>query len=284
MNAEPPAVARGAGTRRLLAATLAGAALVACAPSFAACPAHPVVAPDSLRLSGESLLIVTHPTSTHDARYSSKRGVDDAVEFAKAQSMPVVYLQDDTADTRYFPDDCEPTAWVRSQDGEIRFKLPASRVYLAGGHLELCLAITAQEVLDQWGRKTPRDRTLTYLMDAIYSNGRHVEPGDAYYGDFQRFLGIVTHGRPGGETWPKLNLLETMGVIVKAEDEIAYLHKALPNWQRSMPPVYRVELQLNDAPKRVLRAGTGPNPPALLFRFVDSALHLLESPFTDGKP
>ena len=141
MNAEPPAVARGAGTRKLLAAMLAGAALVACAPSFAACPAHPVVAPDSLRLSGESLLIVTHPTSTHDARYSSKRGVDDAVEFAKAQSMPVVYLQDDTADTRYFPDDCEPTAWVRSQDGEIRFKLPASRVYLAGGHLELCLAI-----------------------------------------------------------------------------------------------------------------------------------------------
>ncbi|MFO1284398.1 MAG: hypothetical protein U1F51_18410 [Burkholderiales bacterium] len=265
-------------------AAIAAAILLAAGGAGASCAPHAVQAPEGVRLAGESLLIVTHPTSTHDARYSSKHGVDDAVEFAKAQKIPVVYLQDDTSDTHYFPDDCEPTHWIRSQDGEVRFKFSASNVLLAGGHLELCLAVTAHEVLDRWAKKPVRDRTMTYLMDAIYSNGKMVEPGDPYYGDFHRFLGIVTYGRPGGETWPKLNLLETMGVIVKDEDEYAYLRKVMPNWQRAVPPVYRVELQLNDGAKRLLRPGTGTRPPTMLFRFVDSASHLVESPFTDRTP
>lgn len=278
MNAEPPAVARGAGTRRLLAAALAGAALAACVPSFAACPAHPVVAPESLRLSGESLLIVTHPTSTHDARYSSKHGVDDAVEFAKAQKIPVVYLQDDTADTHYFPDDCEPTAWVRSQDGEIRFKLPATRVYLAGGHLELCLAITAQEVLDRWGRKPPRDRTLTYLMDAIYSNGKWVEAADPWADDLARFMGIVTYGRPGGETWPKLTLLETIGVIGRLNREREYLRRVLPHWERTFGEDVRIKLKVHGTTREVLREGRGDRAATVAFAFVESAGDLEESP------
>ena len=85
-----------------------------------------------------------------------------------------------------------------------------------------------------------------------------VEPGDPFYDDFQRFMGIVTYGRAAGEHWPKLNLLETMGVIISESHELEYLKKILPPYARSLPD-YRVELQLNDSVVKVLqtaRAGT----------------------------
>jgi hypothetical protein len=116
-------------------------------------------------------------------------------------------------------------------------------------------------------------------MDAIYSNGKLVEPGAPFYDDFQRFMGVVTYGRPGGEHWPKLNLLETMGVIVREDHEMEFLKQALPRWDTTFPASYRVELQLNDSVKKVLRPATGWHPPTLLFHFVDSALN-----FTQPRP
>jgi hypothetical protein len=111
-------------------------------------------------------------------------------------------------------------------------------------------------------------------MDAIYSNGKLIDPADPFYSDFQRFMGIVAYGRPGGEHWPKLNLLESMGVIVREEHQLEYLKQALPRWDTTFPPTYRVELQLNDSVKKVLRPAEGWTPPTVLFRFVDSALNL----------
>ena len=120
----------------------------------------------------------------------------------------------------------------------------------------------------------PRNRQITYFMDAIYSNGKLVDPGDAFYADFQRFMGVVTYGRPGGEHWPKLTLLETMGVIIREEHELDYLKQTLPRWDRTFPENYRIELQLNDSVKKVLRTADGWQPPTVLFRFLDSALSL----------
>ncbi len=222
-------------------------------------------------------MIVTHATSTHDARYTAKRGVDEALRYAKEQRIPVIYLQDDTPPQFYYMDDCSPDYWVYSQGGEISFDVPPSQLYIVGGHLEMCLSATLHDVLYQWAKKhPPRNLTVTYFMDAIYSNGKLVEPGAPFYEDFQRFMGIVTYGRPGGEHWPKLNLLETMGVIVREEHELEYLRQALPRWDRTFPANWRVELQLNDSVKKVLRPASGWNPPTLLFRFVDSALSFTE--------
>jgi hypothetical protein len=239
----------------------------------AACPPHAFVESAQVRLKGDAVMIVTHATATHDARYAAKRGVDEAVRYAKQQRIPVIYLQDDTPPQFYYMDDCAPDYWVFSQGGEIGFEVPPSHLYIVGGHLEMCMSATLHDVLLQWARKyPPRNLTVTYLMDAIYSNGKLVEPNAPFYADFQRFMGIVTYGRPGGEHWPKLNLLETMGVIVREEHELEYLRQALPRWDRTFPPSWRVELQLNDSVKKVLRAAPGWNPPTLLFRFVDSAL------------
>ena len=244
---------------------------------WAACADHPFADPTQIRLRGDAVMIVTHGTSTHDARFSAKRGIDEAVRFAREKRMPVVYLQDDSPLQYYYMEDCAPDHWVASQGGEVTFDVPARHLYIVGGHLELCLSQTLHDVLYQWARKyPPRNLTVTYFMDAIYSNGKLVEPSAPFYEDFQRFMGIVTYGRPGGEHWPKLNLLETMGVIIREEHELEYLRQALPRWDTTFPANWRVELQLNNSVKKVLRAAPGWNPPTLLFRFVDSALNLTQ--------
>ena len=173
-------------------------------------------------------------------------------------------------------DDCKPDHWVASEDGEVRFDIRASQVYVAGGHLELCLARTLHDILFLWARQPRRSLTITYLMDAVYSNGKSIDVDAPYFPDFARFMGIVTYGRPGGEQWPKLTLLETMGIIRKEAHEIEYLKSILPHYARTMPAEYRVELQVNDAAPKVLRASTVSAAPTLRFHFVDSAAVLSE--------
>lgn len=243
--------------------------------ALAVCPPHRLAKAAEVRLTGPDLMIVTHATSTHDARFSAKRGVDEAVRFAKSRDIPVIYLEDDTPGKFYYLEDCEPDYWVFSQGGEISLDLAAVRhLYIVGGHLELCLSTTLHDVIYQWAKQAPHNLTITYFMDAIYSNGKLIDPTDPFYNDFQRFMGIVAYGRPGGEHWPKLNLLESMGVILREEHQLEYLKQALPRWDTTFPPAYRIELQLNDSVKKVLRAADGWNPPTVLFRFVDSALNL----------
>jgi hypothetical protein len=91
-------------------------------------------------------------------------------------------------------------------------------------------------------------------------------------------MNVVTYGRPGGEHWPKLSVLESMGIIVREDHELEYLKQSLPRWDRTMPADYRVALQLNDSVKKVLRPAPGWKPPTLLFHFVDSALTLATLP------
>ncbi|MCP5268635.1 MAG: hypothetical protein H6943_06310 [Zoogloeaceae bacterium] len=238
----------------------------------AACPPGKLTPPEQLHLAGNSALIVTHATSFHDARFSTKRGVDEAVRFAKENRIPVIYLQDDSPGEFYFAEDCAPDYRVFSEGGELKFELAASHLYVIGGHLEMCMSHTLEDALYSWAKQPKRDLTITFFMDAIYSNGKSVEPSDPFYEDFKRFMGIVTYGRPGGEHWPKLSLLETMGLIISEQHELDYLKKVLPNYARTMPEGYRVELQLNDSVAKVLQPAAGWKPPVLRFHFVDTAI------------
>lgn len=219
-------------------------------------------------------MIVVHASSTYDARFSTKRGVDEAVRFAKSKKIPVIYLQDDTPEQFYFMDDCAPDYWVFSEGGEIRFDVPPSHVYIAGGHLELCVSASLNAILHQWAQKSARKIQVTYLMDAIYSNGKVIDPSDPFYRDFTKFLDIVTYGRPGGEHWPKLSLLETMGIIAREDHELEYIKQILPRWDRTFPKTYRIEVKLNDSVTKVLQSAPGWKPPTLLFHLVDSAINL----------
>jgi len=243
-------------------------------PVAAACPKPELTDPARVRLTGDSVLIVTHATSAHDARLATKRGVDEAIQFAKSRRIPVVYLKDDSGDEYYFMEDCRPDHWVLSAAGDIPFDLLPPHVYVAGGHLEFCLSATVNDVIRIWSRQPKRNLTVTYLMDAIYSNGNSVEETDPYYADFQKFMGIVSYRRPGGDHWPKLTLLETMGVIQNETHEFQYLTKILPHYARVLPSDYRVELKFNGSVAKVLRPARGWNPPTLRFNFVDSAINL----------
>lgn len=248
------------------------------APAMAGCGPHPLTADRDVRPRTSALLIVTHATSFHDARLASKRGTDEAVRFARNKGIPVVYLQDDSPEDLYFMNDCAPDYWVASQGGEIGFPVTADEVYVAGGHLELCLSGTVHDIIYSWAQQRRRKVTLTYFMDAIYSNGKSVEPTDTFYKDFATFMRVVTYGRPAGEHWPKLTLLETMGAINSDGEERQYLERVLPHWQRTFPDTYRVELQVNDSVVKVLRAAPGWNPPTVRFRFVDSAATIERAP------
>ena len=121
---------------------------------------------------------------------------------------------------------------------------------------------------------TVRDLTITFVMDAIYSNGKSFEETDRYYNDFLKFMSIVTHGRPQGEHWPKLTLLEIMGIIIKEEHELDYLKKLLPRYDRTMPADFRVQITLNDSMPKILQPGRGFRPPTLRFEFVDSTVDM----------
>lgn len=275
----PDAASRNLQYREVKIQTVFLVVLVLCVrAAWAVCPPHALSPPAAVELDADAVLIVVHATATHDARYATKRGVDEAVRFAKDKRIPIIYLQDDTPEGFYFMADCTPDHWVFSQGGEIRFAVPPAHVYIAGGHLELCMSAALHDILLQWANNSPRDLTVTYLMDAIYSNGKLIDDAAPYYGDFVKFMDIVTHGRPGGEHWPKLTLLETMGIIVSEDHELEYIRQILPRWDTTFPDVYRVAVQMNDSVKKVLRPASGWHPPTLLFHFVDSALNLA-SPF-----
>lgn len=245
----------------------------------ASCANHPFTPPARIALKGDSVLIVTHASAFFDARYASKRGIDEAVEFAKARGIPVVYLHDDGPNQLYFMEDCQPDYWVYSEGGELSFDVRPSHVYIVGGHLEKCLSTTVHDILYSWAKQPGRDLTLTYLMDGIYSNGKLIDESDPYYPAFDKFMSIVAYGRPGGEHWPKLNMLETMGIIKHQAHELEYLKKVLPHYERTLPEDYRVELQVNDSTAKVLRASSQWLSPTLRFHFVDSALNLAEVRF-----
>ncbi|MCK9389246.1 MAG: hypothetical protein M0Q22_12765 [Sulfuritalea sp.] len=93
-------------------------------------------------------MIVVHQSSTYDARFATKRGVDEAVRFAKSKKIPVIYLQDETPDEYYFMEDCHPDHWVLSHGGEISFEVLPSHLYIVGGHLELCMSTAFERVFD----------------------------------------------------------------------------------------------------------------------------------------
>lgn len=242
------------------------------------CQPHEFNYPTTLRIDDPAVLVITHASSGFDARLASKRGVDEAVAYARSKRMPVVYLEDDEHPERYFADDCKPDYRVYSEGGELPLDIHSADVYVAGGHLELCLSQTLHDILLAWARHPlPRQR-MTFLMDGIYSNGKLIQDSDPYHDAFWRFINVATYGRPGGETWPKLTLLETLGVIIKPDLQHDYLQRALPHYERTLPAAYRVELQVNDEPPQILRRGEGRNPPVFQFRFVDSALELEDGP------
>lgn len=239
--------------------------------AVAGCTEPKFTDPSTLQIRAKEVLVVTHASNVFDPRYATKYGLDNLVRFAKEKKIPVVYLADDSPIQTYFAEDCSPDHWVKSIDGDINFLVDVEHIYLAGGHVELCLSRSIHDLLFQAAQRGRRNLTVTYVMDAIYSNGKTVDEADPFYKDFTSFLSVVTYGRPGGERWPKLTLLEATGVIKRLDWDYMYLKELLPRWDRTFGEDYRVELQMDEFETRVLRPGIGFGAPTIKFHFVDSA-------------
>ena len=140
-------------------------------------------------------------------------------------------------------------------------------------------ANTLNQLLDKWSKEPIGDRTVEVLMDGVYSNGRSVDESTPYFSDMMRYMRIRSYGRPTGEHWGKITMLETMGVIIKEAQQYRYLESILPQWRRSLPAGHRVELRLNDSSPYVLQQGNGARSPVLRFQFVDSAVTLIAKEF-----
>lgn len=247
-------------------------ALLLPVPAFAApCGSHSFTAPEKVQLAGPAALIVTHPSTLWDGRFSSKVGMDAAVAFAKKNGLPVVYLEGEEEKQTYFFSDCDPTYWVSSFGGEFEFPIETNHIYSVGGHWELCQRNTQEGLMQAWAHKRGVDLRFTQVMDGLYSYGGYVRDFDPYYASFRRFLEIVTYRKPGRDTWPhpKLNLLEMMGVIQDGAQQIDYLVRGLPSFS-ALGEEYEVQLFLNGEFVQVVRNSTGPRKSVLRFEFVDS--------------
>jgi hypothetical protein len=132
-----------------------------------------------------------------------------------------------------------------------------------------------QDILASWSRHPAMRLKLTFLMDGIYSDGSAIRKSDPFYEPARRFMDIVAYGRGGPAPWSKLTLLETLGIIGSDERRYEYLQRILPAFEQTLSSAYRIELQLNEGPVRVLRRGAAGSTMALQFRFVDSAADLM---------
>jgi hypothetical protein len=74
-----------------------------------------------------------------------------------------------------------------------------------------------------------------------------------------------------------MDLLETTGLIVNPGRQHEYLQRTLPFYRKLLPADYRVEVELNGTPARVLQAGRGVRPSVLRFQFIDTALAMTAS-------
>jgi hypothetical protein len=238
------------------------------------CPPRPFSYPSDLLLDNPAVVIVTHASANYDPRYATKRGVDEAVSLARSKDMPVLYLENEETSESYFADDCSPDYRIFSEDGELPLDIRSTDIYVVGGHIELCLARTLQDVMASWSRHPERALRITFLMDGIYSNGKSLREKDPYYAAAHRFMGIVSHGRTERETWSKLTLLEALGIIEVSERRYEFLQRLVPQYEHVLSASYRVELQLNNEPPRVLRRGNPASGMRLQLRFVDSAENL----------
>lgn len=242
--------------------------------ALAACHDPQYTDPSKVILNSDAVLIVTHASATYDTRLSSKRGVDEAVSFARKKGIPVIYLQDKTPEDKYFTADCSPEYRVFSQRGELPFEVKASNVYVVGGHLEQCLNQTIEGVISSWARQRVRNLTLTFLMDGIYSTGELVEESDPYYKDFNQLKRTIAYRRTDADPMPKFTLLETLGVIDQEDNEIDFLTRALPNNGEVLTSAYQVELSLNNSLVKQIQSDQGKPTARIRFNFVDSAARL----------
>lgn len=247
----------------LMMAALSGMAV-------ASCPEQPFSRPVDKGLITPSALLVTHASRVFDPLYASKRGIDRATRIGKSNHIPVIFLQNDDVPESYFADDCHPDLRLHSEYGELGMVIDASEIFLAGGHLEQCLNTTIRDILTAWTLHPKHDLALSYLMDAIYSNGDLVQEGDPYKKNFElvrNALQFPSDHENAPE--PKITLLTAMNLIEGREEKFSYLTRLLSGYKFLLPESTRIVIEYAGQQKIIGDTRTKPMR-TLAFRFLET--------------
>ncbi|MCB9091552.1 MAG: hypothetical protein H6621_09045 [Halobacteriovoraceae bacterium] len=241
--------------------------------AYAPCPQVSFTEPQDVKYSSDKLLIVTHPSTLWDGRYSSKMGMDEAVKFAKSNQMTVIYLQGQDERDTYFFSDCNPDFWVSSGGGEFSFDITANHVYAVGGHWELCERNTQEDVMKSWSERGEKvNLTYTHILDGLYAYGGMTKYADPYREDLEDFLNIVSYRNPR-DRWfiEKLSMLELMGIIKDKDLQIEHLKRNLPPYQSfGFFQDYKVVMVYNNEELEVLQQGASETSPVLTLEYVNT--------------
>lgn len=140
---------------------------------FADCVDVTFTPPDQIALPGAELAIVTHPTSIWDPRASAKAGIDFMIRQAKTESRPIVILRHAQHSQTYYTQDCAPTHYAQSTDGEFSFRFAARHVTMTGGQFHQCFRETFLGVTKELAR-TNADAQIDIFAEGVYAVAQYL--------------------------------------------------------------------------------------------------------------
>ncbi len=254
----------------------AGAAPAACLPR--------ITDDSEIILKSDVVLIATHANPVFDVLKTAKSGVDNTIAKAKARGIPRVYLTQ-FLDPDYYQD-CKPTYWARSQEGEFHFPVKAHHVITVGGFWERCENRSMAEVIRQWKQMPDGNFTLTYVMDSLYMNGDTIRGGDglpntttsapdAYREAYEHYKQEVSEKEYQGLDVAAISLEKMMSFIETTKEAITFIKRnvtvlGLNNEKELARPNYRVELHFRQESPLIIQTGAGEKAPLLKIEYIDS--------------
>lgn len=127
-----------------------------------------------LLLPGEKILssgayFITHASTEWNSHESIRDRVNQHIERAQEQGIPVIYLVHgiDTESLETYFLRTPPDFLVVSSVGEMELKLDVAHLFLAGGYFSYCAGQTARDLI-LYSQDNGLDTQLNYLTDSLY--------------------------------------------------------------------------------------------------------------------
>lgn len=255
------------------------------------CPIPSFTPENQIKLSSDSLLIVTHPSDVYDGRRVAKPGIDKAISWAKKEKIPLLYLweKDPALNHGYYPESCSADYTIASVEGEHTLSdLPNHIISIGGRYDRLettgCMVRTHRDIFKAWSKKTNEDLKLTIIADATYLYGA-MHPDDLAFDMWWSEINRITNTTGTQDDNRRiLSLTEMLEILAKFEDEMEWGRKSnlaklsfisdhIPN-SDIISPQYQIEYQVNGR-KKIYRKSNIKDPkvkiPTLLIEVKETA-------------
>lgn len=188
---------------------------------------------EQIKIEGDRVLIVTHPTDVYDGRRVAKPGIDKTMAWATAQKIPTIMLwePDPALNHGYYPEQCHADFIISSTEGEHGLKNLPNHIISIGGRFDRlettgCQMRTMRDIFKAWSVKKDEDLKLTIVADATYLFGA-VHADDLAYDIWFNELSRIT-GTTGKEDDNRriLSLTEMLEILAQHEDNLDWGRKS----------------------------------------------------------